>query len=123
MPQKPPARGEIYKVCLDPVFGREIGGFKIRPVVVVSINDIGTGTRMATVIPGTSRAPGRNYMNNVLVQHSSDNGLSNPTIFQCHQIRSIEQGRFTGKAIGRLSRDDFAQIEKAVAYCLGLKQA
>ena len=33
-------RGEVYMVCLDPVFGREMGGFKPRPVVVVSIDDI-----------------------------------------------------------------------------------
>jgi hypothetical protein len=23
-------RGQVYMVCLDPVFGREMGGFKIR---------------------------------------------------------------------------------------------
>ncbi|HOX39625.1 MAG TPA: type II toxin-antitoxin system PemK/MazF family toxin [Candidatus Brocadiia bacterium] len=49
-------RGEIYYVCLDPVFGREIGGFKLRPVVVVSINDINDDTRLAVVIPGTDAA-------------------------------------------------------------------
>jgi hypothetical protein len=34
------ARGERYFVYLDPAFGHELGGYKTRPVVVVSINDI-----------------------------------------------------------------------------------
>jgi mRNA-degrading endonuclease toxin of MazEF toxin-antitoxin module len=117
-----PLRGEIYFVSLDPVFGWEIGGFKLRPVVIVSINDISNETRMATVIPGTSSRKRTSLNNVVVVQESPDNGLSVPTQFQCHQIRAIERGRFTGRAIGRLSRDDFARIEKAMAYCLGLAQ-
>ncbi len=32
-------RGEVYFVHLDPVFGREVGGYKTRPVIVVSIDD------------------------------------------------------------------------------------
>lgn len=117
-----PLRGEIYLVSLDPVFGCEIGGFKRRPVVIVSINDIGNETRLATVIPGSSSLSKRALLNNVMVQNTPDNGLDKPTEFLCHQIRAIERGRFTGRAIGRLSRDDFARIEKAMAYCLGLAQ-
>jgi mRNA-degrading endonuclease toxin of MazEF toxin-antitoxin module len=115
-------RGELYYVCLDPVFGREIGGFKSRPVVVVSINDISNNTRLVTVIPGTSSVwhKSKNLVNLVIVEPNEDNRLKTPTQFQCHQIRAIERGRLTGKAIGKLSREDFKKIEKSIAYSLGL---
>jgi mRNA-degrading endonuclease toxin of MazEF toxin-antitoxin module len=47
-------RGQIYFVFLDPAFGREIGGYTERPVLVVSINDIHRKTRLVTIVPGTS---------------------------------------------------------------------
>ena len=114
-------RGEVYEVCLDPVFGREIGGFKLRPVLIVSINDINDRTRVVTVIPGTSTPrPGSDFRNIVTVEPDNTNGLRKPTHFQCHQIRAIERGRFTARPLGCLSRSDFARIEKALAFCMGL---
>lgn len=68
-------RGEIYFCCLDPVFGREAGGFKTRPVVVISANDIHNQTwGVVTVVPGTSNTKfkGKNL---VLVHPNKRNGL------------------------------------------------
>lgn len=114
-------RGEIYYACLDPVFGQELGGFKHRPVLVISINDINKKTRLATVIPGTDAEHNQNtYPNVITVEPDGNNGLKKTTNFQCHQIRAIEQGRFTGKAKGRISQDTFTKIEKAIGICLGL---
>ncbi|MFC1805881.1 type II toxin-antitoxin system PemK/MazF family toxin [Planctomycetota bacterium] len=114
-------RGEIYLVCLDPVFGREIGGFKMRPVVVVSISDMNRITRLVTVVPGTDAEHKRSDFDNVvMVNPNGSNGLRKPTLFQCHQIRAIERGRFTQTAKGRLSRIEFEEIEKAIGFCLGL---
>jgi mRNA-degrading endonuclease toxin of MazEF toxin-antitoxin module len=110
-------RGQVYMVCLDPVFGREMGGFKMRPVVVVSIDDINEKTRLITVVPGTT-TPAR-FRNIVGIQPSDANGLESETFFQCHQVRAIERGRLTGRAIGILSRDDFRRIEKSLAHCMG----
>jgi len=111
-------RGQVYMVCLDPVFGREMGGFKMRPGLVVSIDDINEKTRLITVVPGTKTRS--SYRNTVMVQPTKANGLNNETCFQCHQVRAIERGRLTGRAIGVVSRDDFGRIEKALAYCMGL---
>lgn len=47
-------RGEVYFVHLDSAFGRELGGYKTRPVVVLSINDINQKPLVVTVVPGTS---------------------------------------------------------------------
>ena len=49
----PIERGQVFFVDLDPVMGREIGGQKVRPVVVLSINDINSKPLVVTVVPGT----------------------------------------------------------------------
>jgi mRNA-degrading endonuclease toxin of MazEF toxin-antitoxin module len=111
-------QGEIYFVFLDPVFGREIGGYKTRPVVVVSINDIHQHTRLLTVVPGTKTES--SYSNVVRVQKDASNGLRETTFFQCHQVRGIDQGRMTSPPIGRMSRADFQRIQAALRIVLGL---
>ena len=68
-------RGEIYYVYLDPVFGRELGGYKTRPVVVLSINEINTKPLVVTVVPGTSdKGHGVVYRNVVRVEPTKENG-------------------------------------------------
>jgi mRNA-degrading endonuclease toxin of MazEF toxin-antitoxin module len=113
-------RGEIYMISLDPVFGREMGGFKLRPVVVISIDDLHRQTQLVTVVPGTSNAK-KIFSNTVLVKPHDRNGLEFPTLFQCNQIRAVSSGRFTQRRIGLLSRSDIESIESSIAFCIGLK--
>lgn len=47
-----PQRGDVFFADFDPVFGREIGGHKSRPAVVVSVDDIHR-SRIVVVVPGT----------------------------------------------------------------------
>ena len=115
----PVERGEIYFVYLDPAFGREAGGYKVRPVVVLSINDINNKPLVVTVVPGTSKVD-RRYRNTVVVPPTTENGLTADTSFECHQLRAIDKGRLTGRSIGRLSQQHLRQIEEAVKYSLGL---
>jgi mRNA-degrading endonuclease toxin of MazEF toxin-antitoxin module len=114
------SRGEIYFVYLDPAFGREIGGYKHRPVVVVSINDIHQGTRIVSIVPGTTTP--YQAQNIVKVERTAQNRLQETTFFQCHQLRAIDQGRMTSRSIGRLSDDDFKRIEQAIRHSLGLPE-
>lgn len=112
-------RGEIYFVFLDPVFGKEMGGYKTRPVVVVSVNGINDKPLTVTVAPGTSTefsgAP-----NLVSVKPSSMNGLPNTTVFQCHQLRALDKGRFTSRPVGRLDPKDLDSVGRAIKFSLGL---
>jgi mRNA interferase MazF len=113
-------RGEVYFVHLDPAFGRELGGYKMRPVVVLSINDINQKPLVLTVVPGTSfKGQQITFRNVVRVDPTRDNGLLESTLFVCHQIRSLDRGRFTGKRIGRISDDDIDRIVKGLKYSLG----
>lgn len=113
-------RGEIYFVSLDPVIGRELGGNKRRPVMVLSINDINTKPLVVTVVPGTSeKSRSRPYPNIVRVEPDPRNGLNRPTLFLCHQIRAIDHGRFTGPPVGVAAAEDLLNLEKAVKFNLG----
>ncbi len=117
----PIERGQVFFVDLDPVVGREIGGQKARPVVVLSINDINSKPLVVTVVPGTKAADKPvNYRNVVVVEPSRGNGLAVQTIFLCHQIRAIDHSRFAMRPIGRLSASDMTRIKDAVKFSLGL---
>ena len=114
------SRGEIYYVYLDPVFGHEMGGYKTRPVAVISINDLNSKEGVVAVIPGTSAgAKPSHFRNVVLVTPSRTNGLQNDTIFDCRQLRGIDKGRLSSRSIGRLTSEELLRIEEGVKYSLG----
>src|SRR5208337_4908477 len=71
-------RGQLSFVFLDPVFGKEIGGYKTRPVVVISINDLNTKGLPVLVVPGTSAERKPDHFKNVVrVEPTRENGLKN----------------------------------------------
>jgi len=81
-----------YWANLNPTIGREQAGH--RPVLVVS-NDIENQMDIVTVIPVTSRKPGRKvYPNEVLF---TLNGKE--AILLCHQVRTISKKRLERKII------------------------
>lgn len=94
---------------------------KKRPVVVVSINDINRKPLVVTVIPGSTWSPGKPvYRHSVKVEPTATNGLKNPTLFRCFQIKAIDHSRFVDEAAGILAAADLRQIEEAIQLCLGL---
>jgi mRNA interferase MazF len=112
-------RGEVYFVRLGPTVGREINT-KRRPVVVLSINDINSKPLVVLVVPGTTWTTGKRiHRNEVKIEPSATNGLSDPTLFQCHQLKAIDHSRFDQDPVGMLTSQDLDMIEKAVKLCLG----
>jgi len=111
-------RGEIYLVDLNPARGREQAGR--RPVLVLSVAAINRLPLVVTVIVGTKgENVTRDYPTNVRVS-PGESGLAMETVFLCFQIRSLDPSRLVGHAVGELSGDALAKVEKAVRYCLGL---
>jgi mRNA-degrading endonuclease toxin of MazEF toxin-antitoxin module len=113
-------RGQVYYAFLDPVFGRETGGFKMRPVVVIWTNDLNDKPwSVVTVVPGTSNTK---YVgpNLLLVKKDKTNGLEVDTVFQCHQIRALDKGRLTRGPVGSLSQNDLNSLNKAIRFSIGL---
>jgi mRNA interferase MazF len=113
-------RGEVYFVQLGPTIGREIDA-KRRPAVVVSTNVINSKPLVVVVIPGTSRSSARlAHRNEVEVEPSSTNGLSAPTLFQCHQIKALDHSRFDQPPVGVLSSRELDALERSIKSTLGL---
>ncbi len=96
---------DIYWADLNPTIGREQAGH--RPVLVIS-NDIENQMDIVTIIPLTSRKPGRRiYPNEVAVTLGE-----RASILLCHQIRTISKRRLNRK-IGKLHesrRDEVRRV-------------
>jgi mRNA interferase MazF len=112
-------RGEVYFVDLNPVQGREQAG--VRPVLVVSSDDVNRLPLVVTVVVGTKGANiPRDFKTNVRLS-ASETGLPMDTVFMCFQMRSLDSGRFPAQPAGRLSQPAMAQVEAALKHCLHLK--
>ncbi len=85
---------EFYWADLDPVVGREHAGR--RPVMVLS-NDAENRLDNVTIVPVTSRKPGRRVYSNEMLFRLKET----EAILLFHQIRSISKKRL-GKRIGAL---------------------
>lgn len=112
-------RGDIFFVELGPTRGKEIDA-KRRPVLVISINFINQKSLVVTVIPGSTwKGKKSSRKNEVPVEPFEANGLTQTTVFQCHQMRALDHSRFDRPHVGVISEEDFLKIEEAVKFCLG----
>ena len=114
----PIERGDICRVDLNPVRGREQSGR--RPVLVPSVNSINLLPLVVTVVIGTKgENVARDYPTNVRVS-SAESGLPMETVFLGFQLRSLDPARFAGSPAGKVSGATLNRIETAVRHCLGL---
>jgi mRNA interferase MazF len=85
-------RGEIYFVDLNPIKGREQAG--VRPVLVLSIDEINRLPLVVTVVVGTKGENiSRDYRSNVRVP-PHESGLPMETVFLCFQSALLILGAF-----------------------------
>lgn len=108
---RPPRRGEVYWVTLDPVVGTEIR--KTRPAVIVSNDSCnGHGTRVV-VLPVTSNVdslfPGEAL---ITIKGKPGRALGD-------QIRSIDKRRLKAR-VSTLTSTEMSRIDEALAITLAL---
>lgn len=110
--KKPPRRGDVYWVALDPTIGSEIQ--KTRPAVIVSNNSCNTFGSRVVVLPLTSHVdtlyPGEAM---VVVNGTPARVLGD-------QIRSIDKSRLRSR-IDKLSQEEMAAVEEALYITLALR--
>ena len=117
---RPPRRGEVYWVNLDPVVGTEIR--KTRPAVIVS-NDAANATAsrlgrgVITLVPLTSNTS-RVYPFQALLP-ASLTGLPHDSKAQAEQVRSVAVER-VGARIGHLPAALIADVDQALRVHLSL---
>jgi mRNA interferase MazF len=108
---RPPRRGDVYWVNLDPVVGSEIR--KTRPAVVVSNDSCNRyGTRVV-VLPITGNV-GSLYPGEAKVEVKGKPGRA-----LGDQIRSIDKSRLKAR-VGRLTADEMSRVDEALAITLDL---
>lgn len=110
-------RGEIWMVEFDPALGDEIR--KIRPAVVVSVEDVGI-LNVRIVVPLTDwkdRYEERQWM--VYIAPNRTNGLQKESAADCLQCRSVSFERFK-RRMGQLTPNLITEVAETLALCIGV---
>ena len=108
--KRPPRRGDIYWVALDPTLGSEIQ--KTRPALVISNDSCNACGARVVVVPITS---------NVSSLYPGEARISvrgRPARVLGDQLRSIDKTRLRAR-IGSLNQADLREAETAVLITLG----
>ena len=91
-------RAAVYFLDLGPTIGREQSG--VRPVVVISRDEINHLPLVVTVVPGTRGANVlKNHPSNVRIP-SGEANLPDETVFLTFQVRAVDHRRFTSPHLG-----------------------
>jgi mRNA interferase MazF len=110
-----PRRGEIWLVALGAGRAGEPG--KTRPAVVVSVDELSTGTPadLVVVVPlSSSRAPSA-----LRVEVAPTAGIDRTSRALCRAVRAVVASRLV-RRIGSVEPATLAQIETALALILGV---
>ena len=107
-----PRRWALLVADLDPTAGHEQAGR--RPVLVVSNEGFNQATGLLTVVPLTSRKPGRRLYPNEVLLPAGAAGQSVDSIALCYQVRTISSAR-VHSAMGRLTDPG---LRRAIAEAL-----
>lgn len=112
--KRPPRRGEIYWVTLDPALGTEIR--KTRPALVISNDSCNAHGARVVVLPITSNVTSL-YPGEALIRVRG-----RPARVLGDQIRSIDKTRLRAR-IGSLNPMELREAEAAVLITLGFPSA
>ena len=108
---RPPRRGDIYWVALDPARGSEIR--KTHPAVIISNDSCNEHGSRVVVLPITSNV-GSLYPGEARIHVRGKPGRA-----LGDQIRSIDKTRLRSR-LGSLSREGLHSVEEAVLVTLAL---
>lgn len=105
-------RMTVFLADLSPVIGSELRGK--RPVIVVSEEEFTRCMPVMTILPITSRKPGRTIYPNETLLPAGTAGLNDDSIVLAHQIRTIAKQRLQQ----RLGNVTDASVQAAILTAL-----
>ena len=115
-----PQRGVIADFNLNPTLGSETG--KIRPCVIVSNDIYNQKLSVIQVVPITVwSAKKAKIITNVLLNPSSQNGLSKKSLADCLQTRPIDYVQRYISMRGRLDKELMNEINEALKIIFDLE--
>ncbi|MCI4626080.1 MAG: type II toxin-antitoxin system PemK/MazF family toxin [Candidatus Magnetoovum sp. WYHC-5] len=111
-------RWKIFIANLEPVIGAEQG--RIRPVLVISEDEINQILPVVNVLPITSRKRSRKiYPNEVLIPEGMFD-LKKDSIVLCYQIRTLDKKRLE-RELGEVEDETIKEaIIEALSFQLGI---
>ncbi|HLD08040.1 MAG TPA: type II toxin-antitoxin system PemK/MazF family toxin [Candidatus Peribacterales bacterium] len=102
---------DVVLVRLDPVLGSEQRG--TRPCVILQTNALADAGRTIIIAPCTSQKLNRIYPQEILMNPSKQNGLTQPSKIKIDQVRVIDTQRIA-KKIGTLEKEYHVPILRAI---------
>ena len=99
-------QGDIWDIDLNPTEGSEQHG--VRPCVILSGNTMNDNFNLVIVCPLTSKV--KNYMGNVVLAPSAENGLTQQSEILVFNIRTVAKKRAV-KHRGNINADQLTQIK------------
>lgn len=109
------ARGSVFFAQLGPIVGSEQGG--MRPVVIVQ-NDAGNRHSPTTIVAPITSYRARCQPTHVQLS-TRGTGLAHESVALLEQIRTLDKQRL-GDRLGRVSRAEQQEIDRAILVSLGL---
>jgi mRNA interferase MazF len=111
-----PARGEVWRVRLNPTVGHEQQG-DARPALVVSVDKFNEGpAELVIVVPITKTAKGIPFHVEV---RPPEGGLSMRSFIKCEEVRSISKQRLISHC-GKVSERTMEAVEDRLKIVLDL---
>ena len=114
-------RGDVVRVDLPPPDGPAgTEQFGTRPAIVVHANGARANLSTVLIVPCTSKRKAIRFDGSVLIQPTTLNGLSFPSVALVSQMRAIDAARVRGSPMGQLSPNDLASIDTQMRRLLDL---
>lgn len=112
-------RGDVILVELPQAdtSGHEQEG--IRPALVVHDDATSSQLSVIMIVPMTSNLRAKSFSHTILIQPSSQNGLSMPSVLLIFQLRAIDKRRIK-RTIGTLEISIMEQVDAEMKKLLGL---
>lgn len=101
----------IFWADLDPIKGSEQAG--VRPVLVISVEEVNQALPIVTIMSVTSIKPGRKIYPTETYLSAKDTGLPRDSIAMAHQIRAISKERL-GEKCGSIDNQDIREQIKGI---------
>ena len=118
-PLQPPLQWQLVKADLDPIQGQEQAGD--RPCLIVSREEIHERLQIVTVLPVTTRKPGRRVYPTEVLLPAGKAGTPNESIVMAQQIRTIDRSRIY-QSYGWLNDEAYRdQVRQAIRVYLDLE--